>query len=96
MREDPPHTLVPALVGLEISDAHTLAVDARVVLVDPDPGLQLPVTGVVTAQRPPAGTQVEPGDTVAVHVGFGTDDPGGGGGSPAPVGPAPQDPGASR
>ena len=52
--------LVPALVGLEVSAAHELAFEARVVVVAADPDDPLPATGVVTAQAPAAGTRVNP------------------------------------
>ncbi len=94
--ERPSLTLVPACVGLEIGAAHRLALDARVVLVDPDPALELPAAGIVTAQRPTAGTRVPPGEVVLVHVGIDPDGPGGGGSAPEPVGPIPQDPAGSR
>jgi beta-lactam-binding protein with PASTA domain len=84
--------LVPALVGLEVSDAHELAFEARVVVVAGDPDEPLPATGVVTAQAPAAGTRVHPAAAVAIAV-----DPGGGGGGGGgrrltPPPPGPRDP----
>ena len=84
--------LVPALVGLEVSAAHELAFEARVVVVAADPDEPLPATGVVTAQAPSAGTRVHPAAAVAVAV-----DPGGGGGGGGgrrltPPPPGPRDP----
>ena len=84
--------LVPALVGLEVSAAHELAFEARVVVVAADPDDPLPATGVVTAQAPAAGTRVNPAAAVAVAV-----DPGGGGGGGGgrrltPPPPGPRDP----
>lgn len=88
--------LVPALVGLEVSAAHELAFEARVVVVAADPDDPLPTTGVVTAQAPTAGTRVHPAAAVAVAV-----DPGGGGGGGGgrrltPPPPGPRDPYGSK
>jgi hypothetical protein len=47
--------VVPALVGLDIGDAHDLALGAGVVVVSADPVDPLPATGTVTAQTPLAG-----------------------------------------
>jgi beta-lactam-binding protein with PASTA domain len=86
----PEHVLVPALVGLDIADAHELALTARVAVVGEDPDVPLPLSGVVTAQEPGAGTQVYPGDPVMIRV---IDGGGGGGGSARiPPGPRPRDP----
>ncbi|OLT05747.1 hypothetical protein BJF90_01890 [Pseudonocardia sp. CNS-004] len=60
--------LVPALVGLEVSDAHELAFEARVVVVSADPDVPLPVAGTVVAQAPSAGTRVAPAHPVVVAV----------------------------
>lgn len=60
--------LVPALVGLGLSDAHALALDARLVIASADPARPLPVSGVVTAQEPAAGLKAAPADTVLVVV----------------------------
>lgn len=89
--EGPEHVLVPALVGLDIADAHELALAARVAVVSEDPDVSLPLSGVVSAQQPGAGTQVLPGDPVTVRV---VDGGGGGGGGSArvPPGPRPLDP----
>ncbi|OLT11141.1 hypothetical protein BJF78_27615 [Pseudonocardia sp. CNS-139] len=88
---------VPALVGLELADALELAFAARVVAVGADPDEPLPVTGVVTAQRPPPGTAVAPAATVLIAVepdsGGGG---GGGGGSPVTPPPAPLDPAGTK
>lgn len=90
--------LVPALVGLEVGDAHELAFEARVVAVAADPAEPLPATGVVTAQAPGAGTRVDPAAAVAIAV---DPDPGGGGGGgggrrlPSPP-PGPRDPSGSK
>jgi hypothetical protein len=77
--------LVPALVGLDLADAHALAMDARVVIASADPANPLPTTGVVTAQEPAAGLKAEPADTVLVVVDEGGHDR-------APVPPASTDP----
>jgi beta-lactam-binding protein with PASTA domain len=89
------HVLVPALVGLSVSDAHELAFEARVVVVAGDPDEPLPVAGVVTAQAPGAGTRVDPAAAVAIAV---DPDPGGGGGGRrfAPLPPGPRDPSGSK
>jgi beta-lactam-binding protein with PASTA domain len=79
--------LVPAFVGLEVAEAHALAFTARVALVTADPAEPLPVTGVVTAQAPSAGTRVDPAASVAVAV---DPDHGGGGGGGSTVEPPPQ------
>lgn len=82
--------LVPALVGLEIGEAHALALSARVVVVSADPVDPLPATGVVSAQQPLAGIAVPAATAVEVLVESGG---GGGGGSVgAPVPPSPLDP----
>jgi beta-lactam-binding protein with PASTA domain len=72
--------LVPALVGLDVSDAHELAFEARVVVVTADPDEPLPVTGTVIAQTPSAGTRVPPAAPVAIAVDKGGGGGGGGGG----------------
>ncbi|MGH3585840.1 MAG: hypothetical protein ACRDQ0_05915 [Pseudonocardia sp.] len=77
---DQEKVLVPALVGLEVGDAHELAFTARVVVVAPDPAVPLPTAGVVTAQQPSAGTRVEPAHPIVVAVDPGPGDEGGGGG----------------
>ncbi|WP_094930269.1 PASTA domain-containing protein [Pseudonocardia sp. MH-G8] len=103
---DQEKVLVPALIGLEVSDAHDLAFTARVVAVAADPAIPLPTAGVVTAQQPSAGTRVDPADTVAIaveprHGGGGGDDEGGGGGGgggrplPTPP-PGPRDPAGTK
>lgn len=71
---------MPALVGLEVGEAHELAFAARVVAVTADPAEPLPVTGTVTAQYPRAGARVEPAAPVAIAVDPGPDGGGGGGG----------------
>ena len=86
---------MPALVGLEVSDAHELAFEARVVVVAADPDQPLPVTGIVTAQAPIAGTRVNPAAAVAVAV----DAAGGGGGGGRRLKtppPGPRDPSGSK
>jgi uncharacterized membrane protein YgcG len=109
---DQEKVLVPALIGLEVSDAHDLAFTARVVAVAADPAIPLPTAGVVTAQQPSAGTRVDPADTVAIAVeprhggggggGGGGDDEGGGGGGggggrPLPTPPpGPRDPAGTK
>ena len=60
--------LVPALVGLTVTDAHALALDARLVLANADPARPLPMAGVVTDQEPAAGLKAAPADTVLVVV----------------------------
>jgi hypothetical protein len=90
--DDGPAT-VPALVGLEIGEAHALALAARVVIVSADPVDPLPPTGIVTAQQPLAGYDVEPATAVEVLVE--TRGGGGGGGVVAPSPPPPLDPAAS-
>lgn len=102
--KEPEHTLVPALIGLEVGNAHALALTARVALTSPNSDFALPLGGTVSAQRPTAGTQVLPGDPVTIWVRIdpddGPDDDDGGGGSggggggsvPDPDGPRPRDP----
>lgn len=95
---DVEHVLVPAFVGLEVAQAHELALSARVAVVGSDPDRPLPSTGIITAQRPRAGTQVLPGDAVTVWIrpepDDGDDDGDGGGGGSArdPDRPRPLDP----
>lgn len=73
---------VPALVGLPIGDAHTLATEVGVVVVSADPDDPLPVSGTVTAQQPLGGISVPVASSVQVLV-----ERDGGGGSPVPVPP---------
>jgi hypothetical protein len=104
--DDEEKVLVPALVGLEVGDAHELAFAARVVAVTADPATPLPAAGVVTAQEPGAGTRVDPAATVAIAVdagpggggdGDGGGDGGGGGGRPLPTPPpGPRDPAGTK
>lgn len=98
MSDQEEKVLVPALVGLEVSDAHELAFEARVVVVAADPDKPLPVTGIVTAQAPSAGTRVAPAHAVAIAV-----DPAGGGGGGGGGGrplttppPGPRDPSGTK
>lgn len=78
----PEKVLVPALVGLDMSDATRLAFTAGVAL---DPITGPAMTGAVTGQQPLAGTQVEPGSAVQITV----DESGGGGGGGAALVPPP-------
>jgi beta-lactam-binding protein with PASTA domain len=79
--------VVPALVGLEVGDAHDLAMGAGVVVVSADPVEPLPATGTVTAQTPLAGLTVPPASPVSVLV----ERRGRGGGTPVPTPPLPVD-----
>jgi beta-lactam-binding protein with PASTA domain len=88
--------LVPALVGLEVSDAHELAFEARVVVVTADPDEPLPVTGTVVAQTPSAGTRVAPAHPVAIAVDTGGGGGGGGGRRLTTPPPGPRDPSGSK
>lgn len=82
---------VPALVGLTIGEAHTLATEAGVVVVSADPDDPLPTSGTVTAQQPLGGITVPAASSVQVLV-----ERGGGGGSPvAAPPPEPLDPAAT-
>jgi PASTA domain len=95
------HVLVPALVGLDVADAQALAIAARVVTVSDDPDMPPRLTGTVVAQKPRAGTQVHPGDTVTIWVEDGGGDDGGGGGgggggSPLPDSPLPLTPSGTK
>ena len=81
------YILVPAMVGLDIIDAQAVALAARVVTVTEDPNTPPPLSGTVIAQRPTAGTQVLPGDTVTIWV-----KDGGGGFGPKPLDPNPLQP----
>lgn len=91
------HVLVPAMVGLDVTDAQALALAARVVTVTEDPDTPPPRYGTVIAQRPTAGTQVLPGDPVTIWVEAGDDGGGGGGGSaPRPVDPNPLEPSGTK
>ncbi|GEL17109.1 hypothetical protein PA7_09460 [Pseudonocardia asaccharolytica DSM 44247 = NBRC 16224] len=91
--------LVPALVGLDVREAHQLSLDAGVIAVNPDPDTPPARHGAVVAQRPTAGTQVNPGDPVTIWVDAGPeqddtdgDDGGGGGGRWWRLGPRPRPP----
>jgi hypothetical protein len=100
---EPEQVLVPALVGLNVSDAHALAMSAGVAVVGEDPDATLPTTGVVIDQHPLAGIRVPAGDPVTVRLradpgggdGDDGDDGGGGGGgggsAPVPDPPRPLD-----
>lgn len=91
---EPEEVLVPALVGLDVHDAHELAFTARVVVVSGDPDGELPATGTVVAQQPVAGTRTAAATFVAVLV---ESDGGGGGGQPVAVPPPePLAPGGAR
>jgi beta-lactam-binding protein with PASTA domain len=98
---EPPPVLVPALVGLEVADAHERALEAGLVAVGTDLDTPPPTIGVVIGQEPPAGTQVPAGNTVVIHVrsdsGGPDDGPGGGGGGlPDPVDPEPVAPAGTK
>jgi hypothetical protein len=87
--------LVPALVGLDVAEAHELAFRARVVAVAADPDEELPVAGVITDQQPRAGCRVTPAASVAVIV----EPPGGGGGGGGRVAtppPGPRNPAGTK
>lgn len=84
--------LVPALVGLDVSDAHELAFEARVVVVAADPDEPLPLTGTVVAQSPIAGTRVEPAHPVVIAVESRGGGGGGGGRRLTTPPPGPRDP----
>lgn len=87
--------LVPALVGLQVGDAHELAFEARVVVVAADPDEPLPATGTVIAQAPGAGTRVAPAHPVAIAVESGGGGGGGGRRLTTPE-PGPRDPSGSK
>lgn len=95
---DQDKVLVPALVGLDVREAHELAFAARVVAVTADPTTPLPISGIVTAQAPGAGARVAPADPVAINV---EPRPGGGGGGGGgrritPPPPGPRDPAGTK
>lgn len=87
---------MPALVGLEVGEAHELAFEARVVIVTADPDEPLPVTGTVVAQTPSAGTRVAPAAPVAIAVDKGDGGGGGGGRQLKTPPPGPRDPSGSK
>lgn len=91
-----PHALVPALVGLEVAEAHVLALEARVVAVSGDPDTPSPVAGTVVAQHPGPGTQVEPGAPVVLEVADEGGGGGGGGSARPPDGPSPGNPSGAK
>lgn len=84
--QQPEKALVPALVGLSLTEANRLAGAAGVTL---DPITGPTRDGEVTGQQPLAGTQVDPGAEVQVVV---EGDGGGGGGSALVPPPTPKDP----
>ena len=86
----PEKVLVPALVGLDMTDATRLAFAAGVEL---DPIMGPARTGEVTGQQPLAGTQVEPGSTVQITV---DESKGGDGGAALVPPPTPLDPSGAR
>lgn len=92
MGTDDEHVLAPALIGLEVTDAHALALDARVVTVNDDPDTPPPLAGTVVAQHPQAGTQVRPGDAIQILV----EADGGDGGLGVAEGPGPLDTAGGR
>lgn len=82
--------MVPPLVGLATAMAHDVALDAQLLAVDQDPSHTPTVAGVVAAQEPVAGRQVNRGHRVRIWVDTNPGgDPGGGGGLPVPSGPTP-------
>jgi hypothetical protein len=89
-------TVVPELLGLTASIAHDVALDAQLLAVDQDPNHSPTVAGVVAAQDPLAGREVQPGEHVRIWVhrddGGGDDDSGGPGGPPVPSSPKPLEP----
>jgi beta-lactam-binding protein with PASTA domain len=94
-RDDPETGLatVPPLVGLAAIQAHDIALDAQLLAVDQDPSHSPTVAGVVAAQAPNPGTQVQPGDRVLIWVRTTPDEGGGGGGGQRiPTGPKPKTP----
>jgi hypothetical protein len=83
-------TVVPALVGLAVRTAQDVALDARLLAVDQAPRAAGPITGVVSAQDPPAGRWLRPGSHVRIWVTTDPDDGdegGGRGGQRLPTGP---------
>ncbi|MGH9089049.1 MAG: PASTA domain-containing protein [Acidimicrobiales bacterium] len=69
---DPQTVVVPQLIGLPVGEARSLADAAELILTsgapDGPPLGSLTLTGywVVTEQRPPAGTAVEPASLVVI------------------------------
>lgn len=87
---------VPLLVGLTVREARKAGHDSRVVVTSADldgpplGALTWPGTWIVTAQRPIAGSHVEPGSTVIIEF---EERPGGGGpGDCEPRAPFPEPP----
>lgn len=86
----PDLVLVPALVGLDATQAHEVAMAARLVAVDPEPDTPPTLSGTVVAQQPRPGERIPAGDTVTIWIEG--DGGGGGGGTPQPDTPSPLDP----
>lgn len=84
----PDLVLVPALVGLDATRAHEVAMAARLVAVDPEPDTPPTLSGMVVAQQPRPGERIPAGDTITIWI----EGDGGGGGSPQPDTPSPLDP----
>lgn len=87
---------VPLLVGLTVREARNVGHGSRVVVTSanldgpPLGALTWPGTWIVTAQRPIAGSRVEPGSTVVIEF---EERPGGGGpGDREPRAPLPEPP----
>jgi beta-lactam-binding protein with PASTA domain len=88
----PDLVLVPALVGLDAAQAHEVAMEARVVAVDPEPDTPPTLSGTVVAQRPEPGERIPAGDAVTVWIEDQGGGGGGGGGLQLPDSPPPKDP----
>lgn len=91
---DPRHVEVdvPALVGLSAAAARDAALDAGLLAVLQHPAPADAAAVAVTAQDPAPGRWLRRGDHVRIWTipdDPGDDDPGGGGGHPAPVDPGP-------
>lgn len=100
----PQRVLVPALVGLDVADAHQMALHAGLLAVGPDLDTPPPIAGVVIRQDPQAGRQIPAASAVTIWVRSDppddTDDDqgggGGGGGMPDPTDPARVTPAGSK
>ncbi len=69
-----PEVSVPSFVGMNVVAAYRMALLAGVTIVDHDPAAVLGLSGVISRQRPAAGSVIGPDDDVALWLQRGTED----------------------